>query len=154
MSRSKRWDVDALLNSRVERMWQRYRLGPAPSDGGSPHRSVVVMKQLDFHDMAEAGRQYQANEWKVADTTVNNQHGTFNVMTDFCGLDFYHGEDPNHPPVVFETMVFGPEPWSECKWHYATWQQAAAGHEAIVKVLEQGGSPYDVPQEIGVDTNV
>lgn len=64
------------------------------------------------------------------------------VSTVFLGLD--HNHSRRGPPLLFETMAFGPLQPSEhfggrlyrpeiCSMdRYSTWDQAAAGHEKIV----------------------
>lgn len=53
------------------------------------------------------------------------------VSTVFLGLDHRFGEGP---PLLFETMVFGGERDGD-QWRYSTWDEAAAGHEAVVDEL-------------------
>lgn len=54
------------------------------------------------------------------------------VSTVFLGLD--HNFAPEGPPLLFETMVFGGSADQSC-WRYATWEEAEAGHAAVVKQL-------------------
>jgi len=65
---------------------------------------------------------------KVSDTTLPNG---VRVSTVWLGLDhsFRGGK-----PLIFETMVFPPDSWSElgCR-RYCTEQEAKVGHEAMVK---------------------
>jgi hypothetical protein len=61
----------------------------------------------------------------VAKTIVSN---TVNVSTVFIGLDHQFG---NGPPLIFETMVFG-GPHDGDMNRYSTWDEAAAGHAAMV----------------------
>lgn len=60
------------------------------------------------------------------------------VSTVFLGLDHNHAEEG--PPILFETMIFGGE-HNESQWRYATWDEAEAGHKAVVEMLalEAGG---------------
>lgn len=58
------------------------------------------------------------------------------VSTVFLQLD--HSFDGG-APVLFETMVFGaPDNFSDlyCR-RYHTWEQAAAGHEEVVELVER-----------------
>lgn len=53
------------------------------------------------------------------------------VSTVFLGLDhsFWEG-----PPLIFETMVFGPGNWSDFDQdRYSTEEQAKAGHKKMVR---------------------
>jgi len=59
------------------------------------------------------------------------------VSTVFLGLD--HGWDPDEPPVLWETMVFGPE--GEFQRRYQSREAAIRGHNQIVAGL--GGATYE-----------
>lgn len=52
------------------------------------------------------------------------------VSTVFLGLNHRFGDGP---PLIFETMVFGPDSYidMDCE-RYSTEEQAKAGHEAMV----------------------
>ena len=63
------------------------------------------------------------------------------VSTVFLGIDhgFGHG-----PPILFETMVFGGVLDQEQE-RYATWEEAEAGHAAmVVRVKESESWPEDL----------
>jgi hypothetical protein len=51
------------------------------------------------------------------------------VSTVFLGLD--HNFGANSVPILFETMVFGGPMDGEAD-RYATWDEAVAGHQAMV----------------------
>ena len=53
------------------------------------------------------------------------------ISTVFLGID--HNFAPDGPPILFETMTFGIELDGEDTWRYITWNQAEAGHAAIVE---------------------
>jgi hypothetical protein len=54
------------------------------------------------------------------------------VSTIFLGLDHSHGR--GEFPVLFETMVFrGGDPQEQDR--YETWEQAEAGHKAMVALI-------------------
>jgi hypothetical protein len=81
-----------------------------------------------------------ANWFETADRHVAEETvGPFWVSTVFLGLDHrFFGEGP---PILFETMVFPVKATGdidfleeECQ-RYATWDDAEAGHKAIVKRL-------------------
>lgn len=59
--------------------------------------------------------------------------GAQSVSTVFLGVD--HNFGFGGPPLLFETMVF-PE-CMEC-WRYGTWEEALAGHAAVVAEKENG----------------
>lgn len=69
---------------------------------------------------------------KVASTNINGHR----VSTVFLGLD--HNYTGRGPPVLFETMIFGPDSLAETDmWRYCTWDEAEAGHKNAVRVLEE-----------------
>lgn len=65
------------------------------------------------------------------------------VSTVFLGTDhnWYGG-----PPILWETMTFGPEPWNECQWRWHTRDEAYAGHNRIVLALGEGRSPDSIDE--------
>jgi len=64
---------------------------------------------------------------RVAATQVTPQ---VHVSTIFLGLDHRHW-GAHGPPILFETMVFG-GPLDQEQERYGTWEEAAAGHTAMV----------------------
>jgi hypothetical protein len=60
------------------------------------------------------------------------------VSTVFLALN--HNYFPGGEPVLFETMIFGGK-YSEYQWRYHTWDEAEAGHNAIVRALQEGQHP-------------
>lgn len=56
------------------------------------------------------------------------------VSTVFLGMDHGWNMRPDARPVLFESMVFGGED-DEYQERYATWEEAEAGHKAIVERL-------------------
>ena len=52
------------------------------------------------------------------------------VSTVFLGLD--HSYNPDGPPILFETMIFG-GPHNEYQERYSTWDEAIEGHERACK---------------------
>ena len=67
----------------------------------------------------------------VAKTEV----GDASVSTVFLVIDHQFGDGP---PILFETMVFGGDRADENQWRYLTWDEAAAGHDAVVSALRDG----------------
>ena len=66
---------------------------------------------------------------------AKTETGNGDVSTVFLGLD--HAYD-NGPPMIFETMVFG-GPLDQEIERYSTWEQAEAGHAAMVeRVIGEG----------------
>jgi hypothetical protein len=58
--------------------------------------------------------------------------GDVMVSTVWLGLDHGHGDGP---PIIFETMVFGPKHVFEEQYRYATEADALAEHRKIVAQL-------------------
>ncbi len=71
-----------------------------------------------------------ANWYESADRHVKNTHlGDVQISTVFLSLAHNFGEEG--PPILFETMVFGGT-LDEKQCHYSTWDEAEAGHNAMV----------------------
>ena len=71
------------------------------------------------------GEFMQVNDRRVALTEWKDVR----VSTVFLGLDHSFGMGP---PILFETMVFG-GPFDQERDRYVTWDEAEAGHAAMVK---------------------
>lgn len=84
------------------------------------HRAIPVDDLFDWaHWLETADR-------RVALTKISSN---VKVSTVFLGLD--HNWGLAGPPAIFETMVFG-GPMDQEQDRYSTWEQAEAGHEAMV----------------------
>ena len=78
-------------------------------------------------DLMEWADWFEKTERHVANEVVD---GGPQVSTVFLGMD--HGGIFNQgPPILFETMVFG-GPLDQEQDRYATWEEAEAGHKAMV----------------------
>lgn len=68
--------------------------------------------------------------------------GTRRVSTVFLGID--HNFGGSDPPILFETMIFEGDSYSDlyCD-RYATWEQAVAGHAKAVGML---GGTFEMSQ--------
>jgi hypothetical protein len=85
-------------------------------------------------------------QWtEKADVQVDNTETTdYHVSTVFLNADLSHGRGE---PVCFETMVFCSESYLDRipddqsldrrQYRYATWDEAVAGHAAVVEHLER-----------------
>jgi hypothetical protein len=93
-----------------------YRLDPST---GSP---------VPEPDLLTWARWFETADRAVARTAV----GPYTVSTVFLGIDHAFGAGP---PLLWETMVFGPDDGGrdERRWHSRT--EALAGHEAAVAAL-------------------
>lgn len=56
--------------------------------------------------------------------------GDYMVSTVWLGLN--HSFRPDSPPTIYETLVFGDEPWGDYMVRYSTRAQAAEGHQVGV----------------------
>lgn len=92
---------------------------------------------LDGHTPVPCEDLYEWGAWmETADRTVKktNLGDVLDVSTVFLGLDHSHGFGP---PLLFETMVFRyPDVGHDLEMErYTTWDEAVAGHDAIVRRL-------------------
>lgn len=99
-------------------------------DGHTPV-PCTFMEHVQWKD------QHGEAERIVARTRV---HGVV-VSTVFLMLDHYLGINENHVPVLFETMRFREDgataaPFYNQQQRYCTWDEAIAGHKAIVAELK------------------
>lgn len=77
-----------------------------------------------------------AEIFESADRTVGrDKAGGSLVSTVFVGMDLSLGQSPK--PLVFETMTFGGKA-DGYQARYATWDEAARGHEAAVLIVRGG----------------
>lgn len=83
------------------------------------------------NSLVEWAESMEKTDRTVKRTTV----GESRVSTVFLGLD--HSFEEGATPVLFETMVFG-GPDDQYQERYTTWDEAEAGHDRIVAMLERG----------------
>lgn len=71
------------------------------------------------------------------------------VSTVFLGVD--HNHYGQGPPILFETMIFAPRvpEVDQEQRRYRTWDEAAAGHAAVVAELASAFGPPDEEEEEG-----
>ncbi len=70
---------------------------------------------------------------------------SYRVSTVFLGLDHRFGGDG--PPILFETMIFGPDDTDERYTdRYCTYAEALAGHAKAVELAKRG-----LPDEDEID---
>lgn len=62
--------------------------------------------------------------------------GGYRVSTVFLGIN-HQFDDPNDPPVLWETMVFGVGRHSGLTCRYSSMEEAKEGHAHIVKLLSE-----------------
>jgi hypothetical protein len=82
--------------------------------------------------LEEWAKWFETGNRRVGQDTVGDKL----VSTVFLGLDHSFGEPR---PILFETMVFPHGSWSEeyCA-RYSTYNEAEAGHKAVVEALQKG----------------
>jgi hypothetical protein len=86
---------------------------------------------LNGHEPVAADLMTWAQWFEKADRRVAfNKIGDTDVSTVFLGID--HNFYGRGAPLLFETMVFGGPLDQECQ-RYSTWDQAEAGHMAMVE---------------------
>lgn len=76
-------------------------------------------------DLEKWAKAFESDSRRVARTTV----GPYDVSTVFLGIDHAFG---GGPPMLFETMVFGPSGSEEDMDRCPTWAEAEAMHAAFV----------------------
>ncbi len=98
-------------------------------------------------NMLEAARLFEdiANR-TVCQTMIKIRKQESKVSTVFLGLDHGFSDDPNAPPVVFETLVFG-GPLDDMMRRYVTWDEAQAGHDETVTLVKKALKDGKVEQE-------
>lgn len=69
--------------------------------------------------------------WQVGHTTL----GDVDISTVWLGLDHGFGSPE---PLIFETMIFAGDSEALDGWQdrYATWEEAALGHQAAVQLVQ------------------
>ena len=82
-------------------------------------------------DLLEWGKVFRPETRHIARTEIDDVL----ISTVFLGIDHQWGRGP---PLLFETMVFGGELSGE-QVRYSTLREAKAGHEKMVKRIEDAG---------------
>jgi len=68
--------------------------------------------------------------------------GLVSVSTVFLGIDHSFSMEPNHIPVLFETMIFGGS-LNESMNRYCTWDEAEKGHADMVMQVKKNLDKWD-----------
>jgi len=85
-------------------------------------KPVAVKDPTEAYALLEEDR-------RVGLTTV----GGYTVSTVFLALD--HGHGLGSKPVLFETMIFGPDEEQSDTHRYCEWDEAKEGHDRVVAAL-------------------
>jgi hypothetical protein len=109
----------------------RHRLFYALDDDDNP-------VPVDFDDPRLRARwsaleQGEADPYRVARDKVDK----WDISTVFLCIDHAHGCGT---PVLWETMIFGPEPWDEWCERYTSYADAVAGHARAIEMV-RGNRP-------------
>jgi hypothetical protein len=88
---------------------------------------VPVANMLDW------GRWRETGDRRVAQDNI----GPMFVSTIFLGLDHQFSPDPQAPPILFETMIFGADEYDSYLNRYSTWDEAEKGHAEAVEHARQ-----------------
>ena len=99
-------------------------------------RKPVKATWEEYAEWAKAG--FDATKRIAVDTV-----GDVRVSTVFLMID--HSWDGGQP-ILFETMTFGGD-WDEYQWRYRSYDDALAGHAAIVAAIQSKVDPESV--EVG-----
>lgn len=79
-------------------------------------------------DLLKWARWFKQANRRVARTTIGAGEPETWVSTVFLGINHNFGEGP---PLLFETMIFN-GPLHDEQERYGTWDEAVAGHKAMV----------------------
>lgn len=88
----------------------------------------------------QVGKLLANRQYKRIGLTVEDG---YRVSTVWLGLNHQFGDGP---PLIFETMIFGPDSWADeyCE-RYATEDAARAGHDRAVAILRTEILPAVTP---------
>lgn len=94
---------------------------------------------ISIDEFVELSRDLNARDRRhVARTRVTDPEGReYHVSTVWLGTD--HQYVPGGPILIYETMVFGPLPWSESCWRYSSDEEAGRWHQKVVEAIKQNG---------------
>lgn len=103
-----------------------------------------------FYDKAGEPLTIQEADFLLGDLdykrVARDEIGPYVVSTIWLGVD--HGWNTEMPPVIFETMVFGPEDAGEIDvTRYRTEAEAQAGHEEVCLLVRATYQPMDTREE-------
>lgn len=90
-------------------------------------------RPVRIHDMIAWAQWFEDANRTVAWTQITSE---ITVSTVFLGID--HRHFGKGPPILFETMVFGPpgnKDIDSSMYRYSSWDDAEIGHAAIVRRL-------------------
>lgn len=94
---------------------------------------------ISIDEFAELSKDLNARDRKhVARTTVTDPEGReYDVSTVWLGMDHGWGDGRI---LIYETMVFGPQPWNKQCWRYSSDEEAGRGHARVVEAIRDADS--------------
>ena len=99
-------------------------------------KNDVVGPCDDFLDGCRWQKENQEQR-KVA----KDQVGKYRISTLFLGLD--HSFRRGGPPLIFETMIFEGDGWTDLYVdRYSTWKEAEEGHKKAVGLAKTGETDF------------
>lgn len=81
----------------------------------------------------------------ASETFVRSGVGFMRVSTVWIGINLRSSQMP--PPLIFETMIINGR-YDAAFWHYATEQEALAGHARVLAALDAGKDPREDEQPL------
>ena len=114
------------------------------------HNHYILTEDLEIEEVSllEWGDYIGKSNRTIGKASLSNGAS---VSTVFLGID--HNFSIDGPPLLFETMVFGPDDGGEegC-WRYATVAEAITGHKNVVQ-KETLGRNITIEEEYIVEYN-
>ena len=86
-------------------------------DGRYQHYKLEKKTPVPAKDLSEWAEWMESADRRVAETSF----AWGRVSTVFLGLNHNYSLDPNDPPLLFETMIFGGGSEDNC-YRYCTWE--------------------------------
>lgn len=96
------------------------------------HYNILEGHEVKQVDLMTWARWFEGKDRHVANETI----GDSQISTVFLGLNHSFGDGP---PLLFETLVFGGKLDQEMD-RYSTWDEAEAGHKAMVERVKSAAS--------------
>ena len=95
------------------------------------HYILQDREPIEEPNLLTWARWYEMTDRTIKETTLSQE---VRVLTVFLGFDYRFGR--GGPPLLFETVVFGGEHNGKQRC-YSAWDEAVAGHDAVVNELDK-----------------
>jgi hypothetical protein len=99
---------------------------------------VIEYYDRDGVPMSRSAWSAKFGDYEYKRVAMETFDGGVEVSTVWLGLN--HQWNPDAPPEIFETMVFGGKLDGE-QWRYATEEQAMKGHAIVVQLVLAAYAP-------------